>query len=98
MIAGFGVTVWNLGLALGVEGIVSQLVGIRPEVQAATLGAARCPVCSHAVRGRTVVCRKCDIPTHEDCWKFQGGCGIFGCQSQYGLAINVLPDQVRIPV
>ena len=45
-----------------------------------TTGAA-CPVCGHAVEGPRP-CPSCRTPHHEECWKYSGGCAIFGCRSR----------------
>jgi len=43
-----------------------------------TKSGSHCPVCGQVVvRGTT--CRVCRTPQHEDCWKYWGGCAIFGC-------------------
>ena len=40
---------------------------------------ARCPVCRTGIHGQVRMCPRCRVLSHEDCWSFQGGCGIFGC-------------------
>lgn len=46
---------------------------------------ARCPVCRTGIQGQVRMCPDCRVLSHEDCWTFQGGCGIFGC-GERGLA------------
>lgn len=40
----------------------------------------RCPVCSEAVRFSRRACLRCDAQHHEECWEYNRGCGIYGCQ------------------
>jgi hypothetical protein len=40
----------------------------------------KCPVCAQSVRGEAVQCPSCRVPMHGDCWKYQGGCGIYACE------------------
>ena len=42
--------------------------------------AVRCPVCAGAVDGAVVVCPRCRVLSHEDCWSYAGGCAIFACE------------------
>ena len=42
--------------------------------------AARCPVCANEVKGQVLMCPRCQSVSHEDCWKYQGGCAIFACE------------------
>jgi len=39
---------------------------------------SECPVCGTAVDKGTN-CPQCGTPHHDDCWKYSGGCAIFGC-------------------
>lgn len=39
---------------------------------------SECPVCGTAVESGTK-CPLCATPHHDDCWKYSGGCAIFGC-------------------
>lgn len=48
---------------------------------AATEGAIRCGVCAEQVSGHASVCSLCDAPYHTDCWKYNGGCAVFGCRA-----------------
>jgi hypothetical protein len=41
-------------------------------------GGSECPVCGTAVDKGTN-CPQCGTPHHDDCWKYSGGCAIFGC-------------------
>lgn len=39
-----------------------------------------CTVCGCKIlEGATVSCPRCDIPHHEDCWNYNGGCGVYAC-------------------
>ena len=45
------------------------------------LGEGQCPVCNHPVEeGRR--CPACATPHHAECWKYMGGCAIFGCRGR----------------
>jgi len=41
-----------------------------------------CPVCGHAVDDESLPCPTCRTPHHRDCWKYFGGCAIFGCRTK----------------
>lgn len=41
--------------------------------------AANCMVCGDALDGTTVRCPACEVPHHEDCWQYNGGCSTYGC-------------------
>lgn len=44
----------------------------------------KCPVCGTSILGvapGVVLCEECHIPHHSDCYKENGGCGIFGCKN-----------------
>lgn len=39
-----------------------------------------CTVCGCKIlEGPTTSCSRCDTPHHQDCWAYNGGCGIFAC-------------------
>ena len=40
-----------------------------------------CPVCGNKI-DRGFGCPACGTPHHEDCWKYLGGCAIFGCDGR----------------
>ena len=42
--------------------------------------AARCPVCACPVETAGPRCLRCRAPHHGDCWRYNGGCGIYACQ------------------
>ena len=46
-----------------------------------TKAGSECPVCGHAVSHERT-CPRCRTPHHEDCWKYMGGCAIFGCAAR----------------
>lgn len=46
--------------------------------------AGRCPVCSTAIAAPVVVCPRCDVPHHEQCWDYLGRCAVYGCQPRGG--------------
>lgn len=39
-----------------------------------------CTVCGCKIlEGPTTACPRCETPHHQDCWSYNGGCGIFAC-------------------
>ena len=42
---------------------------------------SRCPVCGSIGDELTVSCAKCEVPHHESCFRFNGGCAVYGCCS-----------------
>lgn len=84
MLLGFGAS------AVGVAGLVhdavtsfaARLPGPPPppvKITRAGDASGRCPVCAERVIGAAVQCPGCRVPTHADCWSYQGGCGIYAC-------------------
>lgn len=47
---------------------------------AANEGGIRCGVCARDVSGMASVCTRCEAPFHADCWEYNGGCAVYGCQ------------------
>lgn len=47
-------------------------------------GGGRCPVCSTSISEGGVRCSRCDVPHHEDCWDYSGGCAVYGCHEPAG--------------
>jgi hypothetical protein len=43
---------------------------------------AACPVCGEGVGAAPTRCRICDAPHHFDCWEYNEGCGVYGCNAQ----------------
>ncbi len=41
-----------------------------------------CQICGECIADKFVTCEKCQTPHHPDCWEYNGGCSIFGCQSK----------------
>jgi hypothetical protein len=41
-----------------------------------------CPVCGHPVAEALFPCPVCRTPHHRDCWRYFGGCAIFGCRTR----------------
>ncbi len=57
-----------------------QEVALLDEQQAGPPVKGTCPVCSKELSiGKVVYCKECDVPHHEDCWKYNERCGIMGC-------------------
>lgn len=44
--------------------------------------AKQCPVCLRGIEAgnHIVLCTRCKVPHHEDCWYNNGGCGRKGCR------------------
>ncbi|MBI4865935.1 MAG: hypothetical protein HY816_03190 [Candidatus Wallbacteria bacterium] len=42
--------------------------------------AAHCPVCGSGLLGAAVQCSRCATPHHQDCFEYNGGCGLYGCR------------------
>lgn len=40
-----------------------------------------CPFCQSAIyeRERAITCPRCETPHHEECWRANRGCSVFGC-------------------
>ena len=64
---------FNLAAAVGVE----FLAGEQPQL----LEDARCGVCGDNLLNDIVICRRCSMPHHADCWQFTGYCSSYGCGS-----------------
>lgn len=48
-----------------------------------SLTEATCPVCGEGFADNEAwICNDCNTPHHSDCWKFNGTCTTFGCNSQ----------------
>lgn len=43
-------------------------------------GPSRCQVCGEALSSKIVViCHRCKTPHHEECWRYNRGCSVYGC-------------------
>ncbi|MBI3893241.1 MAG: hypothetical protein HY303_17110 [Candidatus Wallbacteria bacterium] len=42
-------------------------------------GTARCPVCSEELSREAVRCADCWTPHHQDCFRYNAGCGVYAC-------------------
>ena len=40
-----------------------------------------CIVCRTEIPGENVSCPSCGACFHPDCWDYNGGCGVYGCES-----------------
>ena len=40
---------------------------------------AHCPVCGDGLEGKLTPCPRCETPHHEECYKYNDGCGIYAC-------------------
>lgn len=41
--------------------------------------AIRCAVCASEAIGSVVACEECAAVYHPDCWRYNGGCAVYGC-------------------
>lgn len=41
-----------------------------------------CPVCGEGVGAAPTRCPICETPHHFDCWEYNEGCGVYGCNAQ----------------
>lgn len=62
------------------KGLVAE-AGVTLE-QVRTRAGSTCPVCGQAVADEALPCPTCRTPHHLDCWKYFGGCAIFGCRTR----------------
>ena len=54
----------------------------------------KCTICGEGFNGRpAVLCRNCGTPHHADCWQYNGGCSIFGCNCRR--AEKFVPGQTQ---
>ena len=68
--------------AISVPVAEPQLFLPMPEAKL-SLREATCPVCGEGFADREAwLCDDCDTPHHSDCWKFNGTCTTFGCNSR----------------
>jgi hypothetical protein len=47
-----------------------------------SIAGSACPICGHAITDDPLACPTCRTPHHRDCWKYFGGCAIFGCSAR----------------
>lgn len=49
-----------------------------------------CPFCQSEIsqNDNVVVCKKCNIPHHRDCWIDNNGCATYGCGSKEYLGVS----------
>ncbi len=66
----------------GLRPVDPEVIGVLTAEEVAKQGV--CPVCGYALGGRMMRCTKCNTLHHEDCWKYFGGCAIFGCDAGRG--------------
>lgn len=48
---------------------------------------ARCPICRDQIpsdSGQTIACPQCGTIHHQECWKYNQGCGAYGCGGSSG--------------
>lgn len=65
------------------KAIAEASIGRDPGVEVTEVSAtadATCQVCGDAIgAARRVHCRSCRTAHHDDCWKYNDGCSVFGC-------------------
>jgi hypothetical protein len=49
--------------------------------QAGVEGDLKCGICAQFVRGLASACGECHALYHQDCWKYNGGCAVYGCRA-----------------
>jgi len=57
-----------------------------------------CPYCQGKILAEEAVvhCSQCGVPHHEECWKENGGCTVYGCKGwAIWPGINLAPAQER---
>ena len=59
----------------------AEVEGVVLEAAVVQAGSA-CPVCGQEVAREVLPCPACRTPHHRDCWRYFGGCAIFGCQTR----------------
>jgi len=40
----------------------------------------KCAICGEEIGVEYVTCRQCNAPHHQECWKYNGACGMFACK------------------
>jgi hypothetical protein len=51
-----------------------------------------CRVCGEQLGAETALaCRDCGTPHHDDCWKFTGGCSVYGCGGTRAVPYSTAP-------
>lgn len=40
----------------------------------------KCAICGEAIGADYVACRQCNAPHHQECWKYNGACGMYACK------------------
>lgn len=73
-----GAALWWATLAGGGQEPRSPAVARRPRSRVARHGTP-CSICGDELATSVVACRRCELPSHQDCWDFVGGCGTYGC-------------------
>ena len=69
-----------VAVLLKAKGLADTL-GVKLEPLHSRIGSP-CPVCGQAVADERLPCPTCRTPHHLDCWKYFGGCAIFGCRTR----------------
>jgi hypothetical protein len=72
----------QLALELYDQAMLARGAGIEflGEESAQVVEAAICQVCGEEIGDDMVVCVRCKTPHHGDCWRYNGGCSVYGCR------------------
>jgi len=62
------------------------------------LGLLVCQICGEAVVEDRVDCVLCDTPHHADCWAYNEGCSVFGCESTACRPVGIADFSASGPV
>jgi hypothetical protein len=61
-------------------------------------GEILCNICNAALTGAIVCCPVCDTPYHPDCWDYNKGCAVYGCQAAAGAgSSSARPSEAVLP-
>lgn len=60
----------------------------------AVAASGRCPVCATDIVASPRRCPRCRTEHHAECWRYLGGCGIYGCEAR---ASGLPPDRSALP-
>lgn len=69
------------------RGVVSEKVddtllhaAVRADLTPLKIEGALCRVCGTTISSSFALCPGCDSPSHRDCWEYNHGCSIYGCE------------------
>jgi hypothetical protein len=58
-----------------------------------------CPYCRFPIAPSepTIVCPKCQLAHHKECWEANRGCTTYGCDGRQGVVTAFAPDEDAVP-